>query len=207
MTAAPHVLVLGGSAHRDGHLRQCLDIVENSANDAGGVVRRLDLDSHQLPVMRFGDSDQAALPAVQEARRLAAWADAFVLGTPEYHGNLSGALKNWMDYMYAEFAGKVAGIVAATGGSNGEMSTTAVRNSFVWCHGFVLPFTAAARGSSFTDEILTDERVIDRLQRVGHDVVRYAKVLRPAFQTAAAAGPGVRNGFAGLHPPQAEQDG
>jgi FMN reductase len=206
MSARIRVLVVGGSAHSDGHLCQCLDVAQQAAEQAGAEVRRLDLDQHPLPIMVANDAGQSQLHEVVHVRKLADWADAMVVGTPEYHGNISGALKNWMDFLYAELAGKVVSVVASTGGGTGDMSITAVRNSMVWCHAFVLPYTAAASNAAFHEDTLSDARVIERLQRVGHDVVRYATALRPAFNAAAAAGRDVENGFAGLHPPRERPD-
>jgi FMN reductase len=78
------------------------------------------------------------------------------------------------------------------------MSITAVKTCFSWCHGFVLPFHAAAPASAFEGLELVDPRVIDRVRRVGHDVARYAPVLRAAFEQAQKL-EGPEGGVAGLH--------
>jgi NAD(P)H-dependent FMN reductase len=195
---APKILVVCGSSRPDGRLEQVISLAARSARQAGAQVRELWLEKVQLPVMIWGDTEQAHRPEVIEIREQARWADGFVLGTPEYHGSMSGALKNWFDFLYSELAGKFAGVVATTGGGTGDMSITAVKTCFSWCHGFVLPFHAAANPASFVGEVLTDAAVMERIQRVGHDVVRYAPVLREAFERGREL-PGVEGGFAGLH--------
>ncbi len=192
------VLVVSGSSRADSHLSQVTAIAAAAARGAGAEVRELSLEQVQLPVMIWGDPNQGQLPDVVRVRELARWADGFVLGTPEYHGSMSGALKNWFDFLYAELAGKFAGVVATTGGGTGDMSITAVKTCFQWCHGFVLPFHASASASAFEGEVLADPRVIDRVERIGHDVVRYAKALRPAFEAARGVR-GPEGGVAGLH--------
>ena len=134
--------------------------------------------------------------AVREA---AARADGFIIITPEYHGNMSGALKNWFDFLYIELAGKFAGALAVTGGGSGDMSVMAVKNSFSWCHGFTLPFHAAARPEDFDGNRLVNERVIERVRRIGSDVVRYAPLIRKTFEAARASGPEWTAGIAGMH--------
>lgn len=187
-----------GSSRADGRLEQVVSLAARSARAAGAQVRELWLEQVQLPVMIWGDEAQARLSDVIDIREQARWADGFILGTPEYHGNMSGALKNWFDFLYSELAGKLAGVVATTGGGTGDMSITAVKTCFGWCHGFVLPFHAAATSASFSNDVLTDAAVIERIERIGHDVVRYAPLLRQAFEAAREV-PGVAGGFAGLH--------
>jgi NAD(P)H-dependent FMN reductase len=195
---APNILVVTGSSRVDSHLMQVTALASAAARAAGAEVRELSLERTQLPVMIWGDAAQPELPDVQRIRELADWADGFVLGTPEYHGSMSGALKNWFDFLYPELAGKFAGVVATTGGGTGDMSITAVKTCFQWCHGFVLPFHVAANDSAFTNDRLSDPRIIDRIERIGHDVVRYAAVLRPAFEQARSL-TGSAAGVAGLH--------
>jgi NAD(P)H-dependent FMN reductase len=194
----PKVLVVCGSSREEANLEHVVTLAGDAARAAGAEVRQLLLREVQLPVMIWGDREQAARPDVQAIREQANWADGFILGTPEYHGNMSGALKNWFDFLYGELAGKFAGVVATTGGGTGDMSITAVKNCFQWCHGFVLPFHAAAPTSAFEESAVVDERVIDRIQRVGYDVARYAPLLRAAFEQARSI-EGPRGGVAGLH--------
>lgn len=202
MTVPPQILVVVGSQRPEPRLRALTGVAADSAAAAGGDVQILDLSSLSLPVMMVGDEAQAALPGVAQVRQTAAAADAFILATPEYHGSMSGALKNWFDYLYEELAGKVAGVVATTGGGSGDMSIAAVKTSFQWCHGFVLPYHAAATSPDFVDAASMTPRVRERVERIGHDVVRYASVLRPAFEAArATASAGTSSGFAGEHAP------
>lgn len=196
--SAPNILVVTGSSRIDSHLIQVTALASEAARAAGANVRELSLERTRLPMMIWDDAEQPDQPEVKLIRELACWADGFVLGTPEYHGNMSGALKNWFDFLYAELAGKFAGVVATTGGGTGDMSITAVKTCFQWCHGFVLPFHVAANDSAFTDDRLSHPRVIDRIERIGHDVVRYSKVLRPAFEQARSL-TGPVAGVAGLH--------
>ncbi len=199
MSLTPRVLMVAGASRPDDRLSRVMARVGQSVVAAGGVAVELPLWAIDLPLMQADDASQAQLPAVARVRAEAAQADAFVIGTPEYHGNMSGALKNWFDFLYGELAGKLAAVVATTGGGSGDLSITGVKRTFAWCHGFTLPFHCAANRAAFVDGELRDARVLDRLDRIGHDVVRYARVLRPAFE-AARGELGVAGGVAGLHP-------
>jgi FMN reductase len=91
-------------------------------------------------------------------------------------------------------------VLAVTGGGSGDMSISAVKTSFSWCHGFTLPYHAAARSVDFDlSGALINGAVADRVRRVAYDVVRYAPVLRATFEDARALGRHVQAGVAGTH--------
>lgn len=199
-TSRPRILIVSGSARQDSNVHALVQLAAETAEAAGAEIQVLRLNELALPVMRHGDLDQDSLAAVQTVRTGATWADGFILVTPEYHGSMSGCLKNWFDFLYAELAGKFAGVLAVTGGGGGDMSITAVKTSFNWCHGFTLPYHAAARGADFgPDGTLINTAIHDRVARVAHDVVRYAPVLRHTFEAARALGRVVEAGVAGTH--------
>jgi FMN reductase len=196
---APKILVVQGTTAHGGRLAALAAIAREAAIEAGGEVDTWDLGLRPLPVMSLVDPRQRRMPEVVQMRAAAAAADGFVIITPEYHGNMSGALKNWFDFLYLELAGKFAGIMAVSGGGSGDLSIMSVKNSFNWCHGFTLPFHAAARPEDFDGDKLVNERVIERVWRIGYDVVRYAPLIRATFEAARSAGPDRSSGVAGVH--------
>jgi NAD(P)H-dependent FMN reductase len=194
-----NILVVSGASRPESNVHAAVVAATRYVQLASATVRHCDLASVRLPIMEWGSDDQSTHPNVLGIRADARWADGFVLVTPEYHGNMSGTLKNWFDYLYVELAGKFAGVISVTGGGGGDMSIIAVKNCFAWCHGFTLPFHAAVRPGDITDGEITAPKVVDRIARIAHDVARYAPVLRAAFDAARAMGRGPEAGVAGMH--------
>ncbi len=196
--------MVSGASRREGNVDAVVRLAADGIRATGAELREHDLARVRLPLFEApgpeGAGSQDALEDVARIRRDAAWAQGFVLVTPEYHGNMSGALKNWFDFLYTELAGKFAGVIAVTGGGTGDMSIMAVKNCFAWCHGFTLPFHATARAADFdADGALSNAKVVDRIARIASDVVRYAPVIHRAFEQARALGADVRAGVAGMH--------
>ncbi|MGE0431396.1 MAG: NADPH-dependent FMN reductase [Planctomycetota bacterium] len=195
-----HIHAVSGSSRRDSRCRAMIEVAAAAAREAGATVSVMDLAEIALPLFRDGDDSQQADAAVQRVRQAAHEADGFLLATPEYHGGISSAMKNWFDHLHLELAGKLAGLLAVASSGGGDMSVTATRNSMHWCHGFTLPFHVIGRTADFdADGRVITAKVLDRLARIGHDVVRYTPVLRAAFESARELGDSPAAGFAGYH--------
>jgi azobenzene reductase len=88
---------------------------------SGHSARLFDLRVHPLPLY---DPDAAEEPeGARSLARLVTEADAVVLATPEYHGSVSGVLKNALDYLDKEhFNGKMVLCISSAGGAVGVSS-------------------------------------------------------------------------------------
>jgi FMN reductase len=193
------VLVVSGASRPESNLHAAVAAVEHALALAGADATTLDLAATRLPILEFGNEAQARLPEVVRVRELSRKAVGFVLVTPEYHGSMSGALKNWFDYHYPELAGKLAGVISVTGGGTGDMSIAAVKTCFAWCHGFTLPFHATVRPGDCAGDRISSDKLRDRIARIAHDVVRYAPLVHGAFVQARALGSCPDAGLAGMH--------
>jgi NAD(P)H-dependent FMN reductase len=108
-------------------------------------------------------------------------AHGIILGTPEYHGSLSGALKNMLDLMGAEeFEGKIVGLVAVAGGHAGATnSLNTMRMIGRNLHSWVLPQEVSIADSAQAFDAngsAKDPGIEKRLLNIGAQVVRLASL-------------------------------
>ena len=79
-------------------------VLDLASENHGAETNLLDLRHTKLPIYNPDDNIESIAPTVCT---LLQWADAFVLASPDYHGSMSGAMKNFLDHFWAEFAGTV----------------------------------------------------------------------------------------------------
>jgi FMN reductase len=130
------------------------------------------LDFLHEPLALYNPDTAHDLPGYAELQARVDRADVIVLGTPDYHGSVSGAMKNFLDHFWHEFAGKLLVTIVASH-EKGLTVTDQLRTIARQCYAWVLPY-----GISFTEEIDVKEgRIIsDNLQKRLAMLVRDAKV-------------------------------
>jgi len=88
------------------------DGVRSCYQSSRGVRSRteiIDLRKLSLPFCNGGD-DYSDYPDVAKMQQTVKSAAGLILATPEYHGSVSGVMKNALDLMsFEELSGKVAG--------------------------------------------------------------------------------------------------
>jgi FMN reductase len=169
-----NVLAVIGSLHRDSVTRTVVQHIAEQLRAAGCTVDVLDLDKEPLPLYDPDTAeDQTDFPALQARVDCA---DVFILGTPDYHGSISGTLKNFLDHFWHEFAGKLFATVVASH-EKGLTVTDQLRTIARQCYAWSLPY-----GVSFNDtqdvqngQIASDS-LKERLEMTIRDVRVYGEL-------------------------------
>jgi azobenzene reductase len=119
MTNKPKVLLIAGTVHRPSATRALLRVIAECLAGRGAEPFEWDLVTHPLPI---ADPEFDGIPLqhpnknVREFARRANEANAFVLGSPNYHNSYTGVLKNALDSLGDDqFGGKPIGLVAHKG--------------------------------------------------------------------------------------------
>ena len=110
------------------------------------------------------------------------WADAFVLASPDYHGSMSGGMKNFLDYFWEDFAGKTFGYIVAShekGLTVADQMRTAVRQ----CYGWSMPYNISINGEKDFDSEgnLVNSALAKRVKMLARDLVTYGTLIRGQF--------------------------
>jgi NAD(P)H-dependent FMN reductase len=172
------VLGVAGSIRKGSYSTQALAIALEHIKKQGAEVRMLELSKTVLPLY---DPNAPESTEVELATEAVAWADAFILASPDYHGSISGALKNFLDYFYEEFGGKVFGYVVAShekGLTVMDQMRTAVRQ----CYGWSMPYGVSVNGpQDFTGGEIVNARLSKRLQMMSRDLVVYGRLISGQF--------------------------
>lgn len=158
-------------------LKQAVDRVEA----LGAAVEILDLREMQLPFCNGGDR-YPGYPDVEKLREKVKAADGLILATPEYHGSVSGVLKNALDLMsFEHLSGKVTGMISVLGGQSNSNALNDLRVILRWVHGWVIPEQiAVGQAWQAFDKSgkLTDEKLSQRFDGFAESLVRNTAKLR-----------------------------
>ena len=105
-----HILAICGSLNPNGVTHQALELACKGAEELGARTSVLALQDYQL--VFYGEAAEKDYPAdVTQLRNEIKQADGLIIGTPEYHGSMSGSLKNMLDLLsHEQLEGKIVGL-------------------------------------------------------------------------------------------------
>jgi NAD(P)H-dependent FMN reductase len=179
------VLAVVGSLNRQSATRVVLQDVTEKLRAQGAVVYTLDFQ-HE-PLALFNTDTTYDSDAFKKLRPRVEQADVILLGTPDYHGSMSSAVKNFLDHFWQEFAGKLFATVVASH-EKGLTVTDQLRTVARQCYAWSLPY-----GVSFSDKedlkdgAVSSDALKKRLEMFAHDIRVYGEVLAAQRRADLAA--------------------
>src|SRR5881394_3652765 len=169
------VLAVAGSLHRGSVTRAVVVHVAEGLKAEGCSVDLLDFETEPLPLYNPDTAyDEPGFDALQTRVERA---DVILLGTPDYHGSISGAMKNFLDHFWTEFAGKLFATIVASH-EKGLTVTDQLRTVARQCYSWSMPY-----GVSFADEEdvkdgkIASDALQKRLRMFVRDVRTYGALL------------------------------
>ncbi len=175
-----------GSLSADGATRRALAVALRGAAEYDAKTALLELRDFNL-VFYGSVPENEYPPDVFKLRQALKDSQGIILATPEYHGSLTGALKNMLDLMSIEdFETKIVGLVGVAGGHMGAINSlntmkTICRNLHCW----ILPqeVSIANSGQAFNDDgSASDPAIQERLLNVGRQLVKFVSLQQKVQQ-------------------------
>src|SRR5438309_8528282 len=169
------VLAVVGSLNPTSVTRTVILHAAERLRSDGCSVDVLDLEKDSLPLYNPDTAYDA--PGFDQLQGPVERAHVYVLGTPDYHGSISSAMKNFLDHFWREFAGKLFATLVASH-EKGLTVTDQLRTVARQCYGWTVPY-----GVSFTqDEDVKDGKIVSaslkkRLAMLIRDVRVYGTLL------------------------------
>jgi len=133
------IAILSGSNRKQSTgLKLCL-YIEQLLIAKGHHVQLLNLNEQPVPLYN-PDEKSDDDPNLAQLKQMMNEAQGIILSTPEYHGSISGVLKNALDHLGSEqFDSKPVLSISSAGGSVGTSSLTQIQTMVRVLHGINSP--------------------------------------------------------------------
>lgn len=175
-----HILGVNGSLREKSRTALALRRLLDFAGEHGAETRILDLRELELPLYRPDRSGNSAAELRMGGDMT--WASAVVLASPDYHGSMSGSMKNFLDYNWEECAGKVFGYLCSSH-EKGLTVMDQLRTVVRQCYGWSMPYGVSFNGKEDfdSDGVLKNAKVEARLRMMARDLVIYGSLIHRQF--------------------------
>src|SRR2546423_11968179 len=164
-----------GSLNRNAVTRCVIQYVAGQLQSPGVNVDLLDLLDEPLALFNPDSAHEAE--GFERLKKRVETADVYILGTPDYHGSISSAMKNFLDHFWREFAGKLFATIVASH-EKGLTVTDQLRTVARQCYAWTLPYGVAFNeDDDVQDGKITSQILKDRLDMLVRDVRIYGELL------------------------------
>ncbi|MEM7759639.1 MAG: NADPH-dependent FMN reductase [Cyanobacteria bacterium P01_A01_bin.40] len=175
------IVGITGSLRPDSYSAIALQQAMRRVEALGAATEIIDLREMTLPFCH-GGSEYPDYPDVDILREKVKAADGLILATPEYHGSVSGVLKNALDLMsFEHLSDKVTGLISVLGGQSNSNALNNLRIIVRWVHGWVIPEQIAVGQAwqAFDQEgKLKDEKLAQRFDAFAQSLVENTTKLK-----------------------------
>lgn len=170
-----HVLAVVGSLNEKSVTRTIVAATAEAMRNEGCSVDLLDFIHEPLGLFNPDSVYQSAAYPGLKARVEAA--DVYLLGTPDYHGSISSALKNFLEHFWHEFAGKLFVTIVGSH-EKGLTVTDQIRTVARQCYAWSLPYGVSfAEKEDIQNGEIVSESLKNRLTMLRRDARIYGGII------------------------------
>lgn len=164
---------------------QVLKMVIDEAKKYKTDTQILDLRQVNLPLYDPSASNESGTNNnndIEKVSNALKWADSIILSSPDYHGSMSGAIKNFLGHFWEEFAGKTFGYIVAShekGLTVADQMRTAIRQ----CYGWSMPYNILINGEKDfnSNREIVNSALVNRIKILARDLSVYGRLIRNQF--------------------------
>ena len=181
ITMTLKVLGVGSSMRKGSYSTETLRIALEKASQNGSETKLLSLYDNPLPF--YHERSRGNNSNIDLATEMVKGSDAFILATPDYHGSMSGSLKNFLDHFWSDFAGKTFGYICASH-EKGLTVMDHMRTAIRQCYGWSLPYGISINSTQDfnSNREITNSRLLMRLNSFSRDLVIYGSLIHEQFK-------------------------
>ncbi len=178
----PRILFLYGSLRERSYSRLLAEEAARIITEMGADVRFF--HPHNLPLR--GQVEETH-PEVQKLRELSQWSEGQVWSSPEMHGNITGILKNQIDWIPLSLGavrptqGRTLALMQVSGGSQSFNALNTMRILGRWMRMFTIPnqsSVAKAYQEFHDDGRMKESPYRDRVVDVMEELYKFTLLLR-----------------------------
>ena len=176
-----NLLGIGSSLRKNSSSNRVLKIVLEKTKQYGADAKLIELREINLPVFNPNKPREIS-EDIKKLNNHMINADAFILATPDYHGSMSGGMKNFLDYYWYELSGKIFGYIVSSH-EKGLTVMDHMRTAIRQCYGWSLPYGISIHAENDFDEQskINNPQLLLRIDNMSRDIVTYGKLLRMQF--------------------------
>ncbi len=185
-THPPRILFLYGSLRERSYSRLLAEEAARIIQEFGAEVKFF--DPRELPMQ---GSVPDTHPKVQELRELSLWSEGQVWSSPEMHGQITGILKNQIDWIPLSIGavrptqGRTLAVMQVSGGSQSFNAVNTMRLLGRWMRMFTIPnqsSVAKAYQEFAEDGTMKDSDYRDRVIDVMEELYKFTILLRDEIE-------------------------
>lgn len=173
----PKYLVVSTSGNSDSNSRRMARVAFAHLQKQKVDCTWIDISEMDLPLC---DADKCyGMPGSKKLSAAIEAADGILVAAPVYNYDVAAAAKNMIELTGSAWEDKIVGFLCAAGGATSYMSVMAYANSLMLdfrC--VIIPRFVYATGDSFEGDNLSDKKIIQRVEQVADDLVRFTQALR-----------------------------
>jgi len=175
------VLGVGSSMRKGSYSTETLRIALEKASQNGAETKFLSLYDNPLPF--YHDRSRGNNSNIDLATEMVKGSEAIILATPDYHGSMSGSLKNFLDHFWSDFAGKTFGYICSSH-EKGLTVMDHMRTAIRQCYGWSLPYGISINSTQDfnSNREITNSRLLMRLNSFSRDLVIYGSLIHEQFK-------------------------